>query len=152
MLHMTHSTRETLNQIHHREPGIVKSFQVQLLAVDVETSQAPGKTTSLYAVDEKSRGHPISNYSILQQDVTGTRKVSNVFWCLNLVRLHSLYKILYPKGGYNLTVDWVPQYPQIKYYSSCLGTEAAASSGCGQAAWQHTLRRYATLKAQVPIQ
>ena len=30
------------------------------------------------------------------------------FWWLNLVRLYSLYKILYPKGGYNLTLYWVP--------------------------------------------
>ena len=23
-----------------------------------------------------------------------------------------------PKGGYNLTLDWVLEYPQIKYYSN----------------------------------
>ena len=28
-----------------------------------------------------------------------------------------IYKILYPKGGYDLTLYWVPLYPQIKYYS-----------------------------------
>ena len=39
------------------------------------------------------------------------------FWWLNPVRLYSLYKILYAKGGYNLTLYWVPWYPQIKYYS-----------------------------------
>ena len=31
-----------------------------------------------------------------------------IFWWLNLVRLFSLYKILYPKGGYSLTLYWVP--------------------------------------------
>ena len=39
------------------------------------------------------------------------------FWWLNAARLYSLYKILYPKGGFNLTLCWVPRYPQIKYYS-----------------------------------
>ena len=28
-----------------------------------------------------------------------------------------LYKLLYPKRGYHLTLYWVPSYPQIKYYS-----------------------------------
>ena len=43
--------------------------------------------------------------------------MSSVFWWLNLVRLYSLHKIRYPKGGYNLTLYLVPEYPQIKYYS-----------------------------------
>ena len=43
--------------------------------------------------------------------------MSSVFWWLNPVRLYSLYNILYPKGGYNLTLYWVPWYPPIKYYS-----------------------------------
>ena len=34
--------------------------------------------------------------------------LSSVFWWLNLVKQYSLYKILYPKGGYNLTLYWVP--------------------------------------------
>ena len=43
--------------------------------------------------------------------------VSSVFFgWLNLVRLYSLHKIPYPRGGYNLTLYWVP-YPQIKYCS-----------------------------------
>ena len=37
-----------------------------------------------------------------------------------LKRVQHYIKNYTPKGGYNLTLYWVPKYPQIKYYS-CVG-------------------------------
>ena len=44
--------------------------------------------------------------------------LSSVFWVVEPSKVIILVQRIDPKGGYNLSLNWVPYYPHIKYYSS----------------------------------